>query len=109
MKHQTNYFNSYIYILYYQSSTHIIILQPVRLVFLILRVKYCLTEDLEQPGGGIPALNVMAIRGQRHTNVGKQRTLLDDVDVAPPHSTDYTTWLVNVLHREIFTLATDFP
>ena len=45
-------------------------------------------ENLEQPRGGTPALNVMAIRGQRHANVSKQTTLLADVDVAPPHSTD---------------------
>ena len=29
-------------------------------------------------------LNVMAIHDQCHTNVGKQRTLLDGVDVGPP-------------------------
>ena len=45
-------------------------------------------EVLEQPRGGIPALNVMAICDWRHTNVSKQRTLLADVDVAPPHGTD---------------------
>ena len=45
-------------------------------------------EGLEQPGGGTPALNVMAIRNQRHANVSKQTTLLADVDVAPNHDTD---------------------
>ena len=51
------------------------------LVFLIFEIKYCLTEVLEQPGGGTPALNVMAIRDQRHANVSKQRTLY----IAPHH------------------------
>ena len=37
---------------------------------------------LEQPGGGTPALNVMAIRDQRHANVSQQRTLLADADVS---------------------------
>ena len=46
------------------------------LVFLIFEIKYCLTGVLEQPGVGTPALNVMAIRDQRHANVSKQRTLL---------------------------------
>ena len=55
------------------------------LSFLIFEIKNCLTEALEQPGFGTPALNVMAIRDQRHANVGKQTTLLADVDVAPPH------------------------
>ena len=39
---------------------------------------------LEQPRGETPTLNVMAIHGQRHTNISKQRTLLVDVDIAPP-------------------------
>ena len=46
---------------------------------------YCLTEVLEQQGGGTPALNVMVIRDQGHANVSKQRTLLADADVAPHH------------------------
>ena len=33
----------------------------------------------------ISALNVMAIRGQRHINASKQTTLLAGVDVAPPN------------------------
>ena len=41
------------------------------LVYHIFKTKYCLTEVLEQPGGGTPALNVMTIRGQRHSNVSK--------------------------------------
>ena len=62
-----------------------IILYQIRLVFLIFEIKYCLTEVLEQPRGGTPALKVMAIRDQRHANVSKQRTLLADADVAPHH------------------------
>ena len=62
-----------------------IILYQIRLVFLIFEIKYCLTEVLEQPGGGATALNVMAIRVQRHANVSKQRTLLADADVALHH------------------------
>ena len=79
MRPQNNDFNSYIYFLC------IIILYQIRLVFLIFEIKYCLTEVLEQPGGGTHALNVMAIRDQCHANVSKQRTLLADADVAPHH------------------------
>ena len=42
-------------------------------------------EVLEQPGGGTPALNVMAIRDQHHAKVSKKTTLLADADVAPHH------------------------
>ena len=42
-------------------------------------------EVLEQPGGGTPTLNVMAICDQRHAKVSKQRTLFADANVAPPH------------------------
>ena len=68
----------------------IIILYPDRLVFLIFRINYRLTEPegLEQPEGGTPALNVIAIRDRCRANVSKHRTSLADVDVAPPHSTD---------------------
>ena len=86
MKPQNNDFNSYVYILYYHSNSHYY-LHPIRLVFLIFRIKYCLTEVLEQPGGGTP-VNVVAIRDQCHAKVSKQRMLLADVDVAPPHATD---------------------
>ena len=89
MKLQNNDFNSYIYF----NQICIIILYQSWLVFLIFEIKYCLTEVLEQPGGGTPALNVMAIRDQRHANVSKQRTLLADADVAPHHgsSPDHIT------------------
>ena len=38
---------------------------------------------LEKPKRQIPALNVMAIRVQRHANVSKQAMLLDGLDVSP--------------------------
>ena len=38
---------------------------------------------MEQPKRKISALNVMAIRVQRHANVIKQATLLDGLDVSP--------------------------
>ena len=66
----------------------IIILHPMRLGFLIFKIKYCRTEILEQPGGGtLNTLNVMAISEQHHTSTSKQMTLLADV-VALPHGTD---------------------
>ena len=49
--------------------------------FSIFTIKSYLTEVLKKPGGGTPALNVMAIRDQGHANVSKQRMLLADVDV----------------------------
>ena len=86
MRPQNNDFNSYIYIIYYQiNQLCFIVLYQIRLVFLIFEIKYCLTVVLEQPGGGTPALNVMAIRDQRHANVSKQRTLLADAAIAPHH------------------------
>ena len=48
--------------------------------FLIFRIEYCLPEVLEQPEGGTPILDVMAICDRHHTNASKQRTLLDDVN-----------------------------
>ena len=62
-----------------------IILHQIRLVLLIFEIKSCLTEAFEQPGGGTPALNVMAIRDQRQAVVSIQTALLADVDVVPPH------------------------
>ena len=50
----------------------VIVPLSIRLVFKIFKIKYCLTEVLEQPGGGTP----VAKRDQRHTNVIKHRTLL---------------------------------
>ena len=55
-----------------------------RLVFWILVIKLNLLEVSKQPRGETPAFNVMAMRDQRHANVSKQRTLLEDVDVVPP-------------------------
>ena len=63
----------------YFYSTHL-----TRLVFWILVIKSNLTEVSEQPKGETPALNVMAIRDQRLAKVSKQRTLLVDIDIAPP-------------------------
>ena len=54
-----------------------------RLVFCI-EIKSNLTEVSEQPRCETSAHNVMAICDQRYANVSKQRTLLEDVDVAPP-------------------------
>ena len=77
-----------IFIFYIINQICIIIMYQIRLVFLIFEItfcKYCLTEVLEQLGGGTPALNVIAIRDQRHANVSKQRRLLADAHVAPHH------------------------
>ena len=67
---------SYIFTFYIINQISIIILLPIRLVFLIFRIKYCLTEVFEQPGRGTTTLNVMAMCDQRHANVSEQRTLL---------------------------------
>ena len=85
MQPQNCDFNSYIYILYYQSNICFSSTPNSSwLVFWILVIKSNLTEVLEQPRGETPVLNVMAIRDQRRANVSKQRTLLLDVDVALP-------------------------
>ena len=80
-----------IFTLYIINQSCLIILYQIRLVFLIFEIKYCLTVVLEQPVGGTPALNIMAIRDQRHANVSKERTLLADADVAPHHGSDPIT------------------
>ena len=59
--------------------------------FRIIKSLYCLPEVYEQAEGGAPAFNVIAIRYRRHANVSKQRMLLADVDVVPPHGTSYIT------------------
>ena len=51
------------------------------LVFWIFGIKTYLTEVLELPRGGTPALNIMVIHAQCHANVSKQRTLFADIDV----------------------------
>ena len=76
---------NHIFTFYIIKLIFIIMLHPVRLVFLIFKIKNWLTEGLEQPRGGNPALIVTAICHQRHANVSKQTTLLADVDDAPPH------------------------
>ena len=90
-----------VFTFYIINQISVIILHPIRLVFLLFRIKYCPTEVLEQLEGRNLMLNVVAIHDQRHTNVSKQRTLLADVDIAPPHGMDLITWLVNVLHPEM--------
>ena len=70
---------------------YIYILLPIKfhfffitwLVFQIFYIKSDITYGLEQPKRQISALNVMAIRVQRHTNASKQATLLDGLDVSP--------------------------
>ena len=63
------------------------------LVFLIFRIKYCRTEVLEKPGGGTPALNVMAIHDQCHAkSVKKERFWLTSTLLRPtarPRSHDW--------------------
>ena len=71
-----------IFTFYIINQIRFIILYQIRLVFLISEI-ILPNGVLEQPGGGTPALNVMAICDQRHANVSKQRTLLADADVAP--------------------------
>ena len=73
-----------IFTFYIIDQKSIFILHLTWLIFWILVIKSNLTEVSEQPRGETPAFNVIAIRDQRHVNVGKQRTLLEDVDVAPP-------------------------
>ena len=67
-------FITYIYILYYQFNFHL-----TWLFFWIFGIKADITEERQ-----ISALNVKAIRDQRHANVSKQTTLLHGVDVGPP-------------------------
>ena len=61
MKPQNNDFSSYTYILYYQSNFHYHSTQNWAIFFLIFRINSYLMEVLEQPGGGTPAFNVVAI------------------------------------------------
>ena len=90
-----------IFTFYIINQICIIILYQIRLDFFIFEIKYRLTEVLKQPGGGTPALYAMAIHDQRHANVSKERTLLADAEVAPPHGSVPITWLVNVFHQEM--------
>ena len=80
-----------IFTFYIINQICFIILYQIRLVFHTFEIKYCLNEILEQPGGGTPAFNVMAIRDQRHANVSKQRMLLVDADVDPHHGSALIT------------------
>ena len=69
---------------YIFNQISIFIQHLTRLVFWILVIKSNLAKLSEQPRGETPVFNIMAICDQRHANVSKQRTLLEDVDVAPP-------------------------
>ena len=68
MKPQNSDFISYICII---NPISAITLHLNSLVFLIFGIKYYLTEVLEQPEGGFPALNAMEICDRRHANVRK--------------------------------------
>ena len=52
--------------------------------FLIFGIKFHLTKVLEQPGGGLPALNVIEICDRCDANVYNQRTLQADAHIARP-------------------------
>ena len=72
-------FITYIYILYYQSSINFQI-SPNLAGFPDILHSRCFGTAKCQ----ISALNVMVICVQLHTNVSKQTTLLDGVDIGPP-------------------------
>ena len=73
-----------IFTFYFINQISIFIQHLTRLVVWILVIKSGTAEVSEQPRGETQAFNVMAIRDKCHSNVSKQRTLLVDVDVAPP-------------------------
>ena len=76
-------FNPYIYILYYQSN--LLNYLPPSPVSYPYKTKYFICKEvLGQQGSETHEHNVMAMCESRHANVDKQRTLLADVDVAPP-------------------------
>ena len=56
-----------IFTFYIINYVSIIIKHQTGLVFRIFRIKSDLTEVLEEPRGGTPVLNVVAIRDQRQT------------------------------------------
>ena len=63
-----------IFIFYIINPISAITLHLNALVFVLFGIKYHLTEVLEQPGGGFPALNVMEIRDRLMlTYVNKDR------------------------------------
>ena len=80
-----------IFTFYIINQIYIFIRHLTRLVFWILVIKTNLTEVSEQQRGGPPALNVMAMRDQRHANVSKQRMLSVGADIALPHSSAQIT------------------
>ena len=73
-----------IFTFYIINQVSILNFHITRLVLQIFRIKSDITEVSEQPKCQLSALNVKAIRDQRHTNVSKQTTLLAGDDVAPP-------------------------
>ena len=76
-------FITYIFILYYLSSINFLF-SPNLAGFPDTLNKADITEVSEEPKRQISVLNIMGIRVKRHTNVSKQTTLLDGVDVGPP-------------------------
>ena len=70
-----------IFTFYIINHISIIIKHLTGLGFRIFRIKSYVTEVLEEPRGGTPA---QRHGDQRHSKVSKQRTLLADVDIAPP-------------------------
>ena len=100
MQAKNLHFNSYIYI-YIIYQIYLIIFHPNSLVILEKWNILFVTEVLEQPANESPVHNVVTIREWRHANADKQRKLLADGDVTPPRGAALTTWLLNVLHREM--------
>ena len=70
-----------IFTFYIISQTSILNLLLTRLILMIFCIKLYITEISEWPKRQSSALNVMAVRDQRHANVSNQPTLLDDVDL----------------------------
>ena len=69
-------FSILIFTFYIINQITIIILHPIKLVFLIFRIKYGLTEVLEQPGGGTSVLNVIQIMSVNKEHYWLMSTLL---------------------------------
>ena len=72
-----------IFTFYIISQVSILNFHLTWLVFRISGIKAGITEVSEQSKRQISALNVIAIRDQRHANVSKQTTVWDGVDVGP--------------------------
>ena len=74
-----------IFTVYIISQVSIVNFHLSCLVFRIILIKSDITEVSEWPKRQISVLYAMTIRDQRHTNVSKQTTLLDGVDVVHPN------------------------